>query len=203
MYQKVTFKGWDSSPVTQVALAHSGNTTQTWGMRGKHKSTLDSQRMLSDHLPLPPPLKENEILCKRKWVAVHDCFLSNMYISCALNPPSLLLISPTSPCVISLIGLLLTHSLSPNICCVEQGSTSHFQGWGWWLLDHCEAVLGERATSLGGHQPAPLGCLWDVLLFAVPGVKMSIFVFVYICLCSAIALHALYREIMNTFQFFN
>lgn len=54
-FQKVMFKGGGGSPLTHVTSRISGNTIQTWEMSVKHKSSLDSQRMHSDHLPLPSP----------------------------------------------------------------------------------------------------------------------------------------------------
>lgn len=183
---------------------HSGNMTQSWGMGSKHKSTLDSQRMYIDHPPPSLPLKEHVILCKRKWIAVHGCFLSYADISCTPSPPSALHI-PHLP-----LGDQPSWSTShsqpvPNTCQAEQGGAHHFQERGWGLLDHYEGDLGERGTSPRGGQPAPLGCVWGIQSFAVPGEKVSIFVLVYIVLYSVIVLgscmYTLYREILHKLQF--
>lgn len=86
--------------------------------------------LVSSPAPASLPLKEHVILCKRKQVAMHNCFLSYAYISCTPSPPSALHV-PHLP-----LGDQPSWSTShsqpvPNTCQVEQGGAHHFQESGW------------------------------------------------------------------------
>lgn len=190
-FQKVVFKGWDGSPLIQVASSTFWQHDTDLGDGRKHGSIFKDCRVIASFFPPSFPKGKYVSLCKRKWIAVHNCCLSYMEMCSIPQPPS------------ALHTLHLPLGGQPCWC------ASHWQpvpqpllgGTGWhlslpgekgFLLGHHEGDLEEGAMSLGGRRPAPLEVCLDALFFVGPREEHG-----YICASARI--HMIYNGVAKLY----